>query len=259
MRITLIGAGNLATRLGIELARKGHQIVQVYSRTEEASKLLAEKVSTSFTNQIELINETSDLYILSVKDDALVSLLSKIKTNDALWVHTAGSVPISVFEPFCKNFGVFYPLQTFSKSREVDFSEIPIYIESNSSESLETLRKLATSISKTAIEATSEQRKQLHLAAVFACNFTNRMYSIAAKLLEEKGLDFAQLLPLIDETARKVHELLPKEAQTGPAIRFDETIIGNHIDALRDGELKHIYYMLSENIFQNKQSEQVNE
>jgi predicted short-subunit dehydrogenase-like oxidoreductase (DUF2520 family) len=252
MRITLIGAGNLATRLGIELTRKEHQIVQVYSRTIEAAETLARQVSASFTNQIEAINETSELYIFIVKDDALVSLFSKIKTNDALWVHTAGSLPVSVFEPFCKNFGVFYPLQTFSKSRELDFSIVPIYIESNNSESLETLRHLGQSISRNVIDATWEQRKRLHLAAVFACNFTNRMYAIAAKLLEEKGLDFAQLLPLIDETANKVHELHPKDAQTGPAIRFDETIIGNHIDALSNGELKHIYYMLSENIFHSK-------
>jgi len=252
MRITFIGAGNLATRLGIELTRKGHQIVQVYSRTVDAAKLLAEKVSASYTNQIESIDDSAALYIFSVKDDALVSVLSQMKPNSSLWVHTAGSLPISVFEPYCTNYGALYPLQTFSKSREVDFSIVPIYIESNHSESLETVRHLGQSISRNVIEATSEQRKRLHLAAVFACNFTNRMYAIAAKLLEEKGLDFAQLLPLIDETAHKVHELHPKDAQTGPAIRFDETIIGNHVDALSETDLKHIYYMLSENIFESK-------
>ncbi len=259
MRIVLIGAGNLATQLGIELFRKGHEIVQVYSRTEQSGKVLAQQLCSQPTTEIAQIDTSADLYLFSIKDDALPAILSQMKPNDGIWAHTAGSISMSIFELFTQHYGVFYPLQTFSKSREVDFATIPIYIESNNSENLETLKFLGKSISEKVIEATSEQRKQLHLAAVFACNFTNRMYAIAAKLLEDKGLNFNQLLPLIDETAKKVHELHPIDAQTGPATRFDETIINNHINALSDGELKHIYYILSENIFQSKQVNKVNE
>ncbi|MDD2798925.1 MAG: DUF2520 domain-containing protein [Bacteroidales bacterium] len=249
MRIVLIGAGNLATRLGIELLQKGEEIIQIYSRTKDSAKELADKIGTNFTTQLSEIDETADLYIFSVKDDALPTVLGQMKPNNGLWVHTAGSVPISIFESYTDKFGAFYPLQTFSKKREVNFSLIPIYIESHSAKQLAHLKTLAHSISETVIEASSEQRKQIHLAAVFACNFTNRMYAIAAQLLEEKGLDFTQLLPLIDETASKVHELHPKDAQTGPAIRFDEKIINKHIDSLKDGELKLLYYSLSENIY----------
>lgn len=251
MKIVMIGAGNLATQLALTLRKNGHEIVQVFSRTESSANELATKTGAKKTILIDEITASAELYIFSVKDDSLLPVLQQMKPNSGIWVHTAGSIPMSVFEPFAKQFGVFYPLQTFSKTRQVDLLEVPIYIESNTSESLEVLRSLGTSISKTIIEATSEQRMQLHLAAVFACNFTNRMYAIAAKLLEEKGLDFDQLLPLIDETARKVHELHPTDAQTGPAIRFDEAIIGKHIDTLSDGDLKHIYYTISENIYKN--------
>lgn len=253
MKIVLIGAGNLATHLAVALSQKGLQIAQIYSRTEASASLLAKNIQTTYTTEIEKVTDDADLYIFSVKDDALTGVLSQMKPNKGIWVHTAGSVPISVFEPFCNRYGAFYPLQTFSKTRNVDFAEIPIYIESNDNKALEELRNIGKIISNQVIEASSLQRMQLHLAAVFACNFTNRMYAIAAKLLEEKGLNFAQLLPLIDETASKVHQLHPNDAQTGPAIRFDETIIGKHIDALTDGELKHIYYVLSENIHHSKQ------
>jgi predicted short-subunit dehydrogenase-like oxidoreductase (DUF2520 family) len=247
----MIGAGNLATRLGIELADKGHEIVQVYSRTEKSARELAEKIGAKFTSNIDSIDEGAELYLFAVKDDALESILCQLKPNKGLWVHTAGSIPVQIFESFTTNFGSFYPLQTFSKNRMLDFSIIPIYIEGSTPEITLKLRKLGESISRNVLEVNSDQRMQLHLAAVFACNFTNRMYAIAAELLKEKGLDFKHLLPLIDETAQKVHELQPLDAQTGPAIRFDQNIINNHIHLLRDGELKHLYYALSENIFHN--------
>lgn len=248
MRIVLIGAGNLATRLGIALHEKGCSILQVYSRTEDSARALAEKVGASYTHLIDQIVNDADLYIFSVKDDALPGLLRKMHKNEALWVHTAGSMPMDIFSLHTDNFGVLYPLQTFSKQREVDFSAIPIYIEANQPHHLDHLKKLAARLSTQVIEATSEQRKSLHVAAVFACNFTNHMYAIAANLLEEKGLSFDQLIPLINETAAKVNTLHPKEAQTGPAVRFDKAVINRHIEMLENDNLKKIYNLLSENI-----------
>ena len=248
MKIVFIGAGNLATRLGMALFAKGNEIIQVYSRTTESAKLLGEKVNAPYTDNIKQITPEADLYIFSVKDDVLSGLLELIPSNKGLWVHTAGSIPMEVFYKHHNRFGVFYPLQTFSKHREVNFSVIPIYIEAKNTDDLTILKNLASTISDNVIEATSKQRKYLHVAAVFACNFTNHMYAIAAKLLEDKGLRFDQLLPLIDETAQKVHTLHPLDAQTGPAIRFDENVINRHLDMLIDEDLKKIYRLLSESI-----------
>ncbi|MDP4271154.1 MAG: DUF2520 domain-containing protein [Bacteroidota bacterium] len=248
MRIVLIGAGNLATRLGIALHEKGCTIAQVYSRTEQSAQALAEKVGATFTCKISDIVNDADLYVFSVKDDALPELLRQMHKNEALWVHTAGSVPMEIFSLHTENFGVFYPLQTFSKQKEVDFSAIPIYIEANQPQHLEHLKKLAARLSSQVIEASSEQRKALHVAAVFACNFTNHMYAIAATLLEEKGLHFDQLIPLINETAVKINTLHPRDAQTGPAVRFDKQVIGRHLEMLEDERLKTIYSLLSESI-----------
>ncbi len=248
MRIVLIGAGNLATRLGLALHEKGCVIAQIYSRTEESARSLAEKTGAAYTHRIEDVINDADLYIFSVKDDALPQLLHKIEKNQSLWVHTAGSLPMDIFKNHAEHFGVFYPLQTFSKSKDVDFSTIPIYIEANQPQHLDSLKKLAARLSNQVIEASSEQRRYLHVAAVFACNFTNHMYAIAANLLEGKGLHFDHLLPLINETAQKVHTLHPKEAQTGPAVRFDEEVINRHLNMLEEEKLRKIYHLLSENI-----------
>ncbi len=248
MRIVFIGAGNLATHLSLALYEKGCTIAQIYSRTEESARTLAEKVNAAYTHRIDEIINDADLYVFSVKDDALPQLLHKIEKNQSLWVHTAGSVPMDIFKSHSEHFGVLYPLQTFSKTKDVDFSTIPIYIEANQPQHLESLKKLAAKLSNQVIEASSEQRKYLHVAAVFAGNFTNHMYAIAANLLEEKGLHFDQFLPLIRETANKIQTIHPQEAQTGPAVRFDEEVINRHMNMLEDRNLQKIYHLLSENI-----------
>ena len=195
------------------------------------------------------------LYIVSLKDSAFSELLPAIvagKRKDALLVHTAGSLPMSIWEGHTENYGVFYPMQTFSKQREVDFAEIPFFIEASAPSHVELLKAIAGALSERVYEADSEQRKNLHLAAVFTCNFTNHMYAIAAKLLEKYHLPFDVMLPLIDETARKVHELTPKNAQTGPAVRYDKNVIGNHLDMLADEpEMQKIYELISRNIHEN--------
>ena len=251
--IVFIGAGNLATNLAKALYHKGFRIVQVYSRTMESARTLAEKVEAEYTTDLQEISKDAKLYIVSLKDAALVDLLPQITEGkqNSLLVHTAGSIPMSIWEGHTERYGVFYPMQTFSKQRTVDFRQIPVFVESNSAADTQTLKDIASVLSEKVYEATSEQRKSLHLAAVFTCNFTNHMYALAAELLKKYQLPFEVMLPLIDETARKVHELEPRLAQTGPAIRYDENVINNHLQMLSDEPgMQELYRLISESIHQ---------
>ncbi len=181
----------------------------------------------------------------------LYELLPQIVSGkeNALWVHTAGSIPMNIWQGHVARYGVLYPMQTFSKQREVDFGQIPCFVESNSEEDVQLLKDIASALSEKVYEASSEQRKSLHLAAVFTCNFTNHMYVLAAELLKKYGLPFEAMLPLIDETARKVHELEPLAAQTGPAVRYDENVIDEHLRMLADEpQMLELYREISENI-----------
>ena len=231
MNVAMIGRGRVATHMSKALLKAGHGVVSVNSRT------------------LEELPQDADVYIIAVKDSALQNVirqltnLLKTKNDAPLIVHTAGSMPLSVFEGYAENGGVFYPMQTFSMEREVDFREIPLFIEGKDKR----IRELAESISEHVYELSSDDRKYLHLAAVFACNFTNHCYTLAAEVLEKKGLPFDVMLPLVDETARKVHELHPHEAQTGPAVRGDENVM-NAQAALLDGRNKEIYELLSKSI-----------
>lgn len=256
--IIFIGAGNLATNLAMALYRNGFRIVQVYSRTVEAARTLAQAVEAGYTTELSEVSAEGRLYIVSLKDDAFVQLLPAIVAGkgDALLVHTAGSIPMNIWEGRASRYGVFYPMQTFSKQRIVDFCAIPFFIESNSQEDTEFLKAIASVLSEKVYEATSEQRKNLHLAAVFTCNFTNHMYTLAADLLKKYNIPFDVMLPLIDETARKVHELEPQQAQTGPAVRYDENVINEHLSMLSDEpEMQELYRWISQNIhrLKNKQ------
>ncbi|GET23594.1 Rossmann-like and DUF2520 domain-containing protein [Prolixibacter denitrificans] len=251
MDIVLIGAGNLATRLGLRLVECNHRIVQVYSRTEESAAALADKLNTVWTTHPGEISPEGQLYLVSVSDKALEELLTQINLGGRLVAHTAGSLRMDVLKPFSANFGVFYPLQTFSKSRELDFSQIPVCIEANNSENIDILRKLGTSIFNDVREIDSAQRRQLHLSAVFVCNFVNHLYAIGEELLSEKEIDFNILKPLIAETAAKALEFSPKEVQTGPAVRFDRNVIDRHMDMLKEHpQWNNIYKLLSESIHQ---------
>ena len=249
--IVFIGAGNLATNLAKELYYKGFRIAQIYSRTVEAAQVLAQTVEAEYTTDLSTVINNARLYIVSLKDTAFVELLPEIilGKEKGLWVHTAGSIPMNVWEGQIERYGVFYPMQTFSKQRKVDFCDIPFFVESNSAEDTRFLKDIAAVLSERVYEATSEQRKSLHLAAVFTCNFTNHMYTLAADLLEKYELPFEVMLPLIDETARKVHELNPHLAQTGPAIRYDKNVINNHLQMLVDEpQIQELYRLISESI-----------
>ena len=231
-------------------------LVQVYSRTMESARTLAEKVEAEYTTDLQEISKDAKLYIVSLKDAALVDLLPQITEGkqNSLLVHTAGSIPMSIWEGYAERYGVFYPMQTFSKQREVNFQEVPFFVEAKRPEDVELLKAVAATLSEKVYEASSEQRKSLHLAAVFICNFTNHMYALAADLLEKYNLPFDVMLPLIDETARKVHELAPRDAQTGPAVRYDENVMNNHLAMLVDSPaLQEIYKLMSKSIHEHHQ------
>ena len=254
--VVFIGAGNLATNLAKALYYKGFRIVQVYSRTEESARTLAQAVEAAYTTDLSSVAADARLYIVSLKDAAFVQLLPEIVAGkeNALWVHTAGSIPMDVWAGKVNRYGVFYPMQTFSKQREVNFQEVPFFVEAKRPEDVELLKAVAATLSEKVYEASSEQRKSLHLAAVFICNFTNHMYALAADLLEKYNLPFDVMLPLIDETARKVHELAPRDAQTGPAVRYDENVMNNHLAMLVDSPaLQEIYKLMSKSIHEHHQ------
>jgi predicted short-subunit dehydrogenase-like oxidoreductase (DUF2520 family) len=250
LNFCFIGAGNLATHLSKAFKNRGFEISQVYSRTRLSAKELAKELSVNYVTSADEIDVNSDIFFVALKDSAVDEVLSQINFGNKLIVHCSGSLPLSALNKYSENIGVFYPLQTFSKEREVDFSEIPIFIESNSIKNEELLFNLAREISGSVSVLNSEKRKTLHISAVFACNFVNYFYSVAADILKSKDIPFEVLKPLILETARKVQDIEPEKAQTGPAVRFDENIINEHLNELKAfPEYKQLYMSISKSIF----------
>ncbi|WP_406825925.1 Rossmann-like and DUF2520 domain-containing protein [Pedobacter sp. KACC 23697] len=249
MKIVLLGSGNVATHLAKALKAKGEEVIQVYSPNLNHAKLLAEAIEADGINDLNDLEQSADLYIISVKDDAIESVAKSLKNVTGLVVHTSGTADIDILSSQIKNAGIFYPLQTFSKDKEVSFENIPLCIEANGENQLTVLKKLAAKISREVHELNGGKRKVLHLAAVFACNFPNHLYALANKILNQNGLDFQIIRPLIAETAEKVMGNLPENVQTGPAIRADESTLNKHLSMLTDmPELQNIYQTLSNSI-----------
>lgn len=254
LNCVFIGAGNLATQLSSVLQKRGFKIIQIYSRTVLSAKTLAEKLGTDFTILPEDIFIEADIYFVAIKDSAFDQVLPHINFENKLVVHCSGSLPLSHLEKYATNIGVFYPLQTFSKQRDVSFIEIPVFIEANSVENENVLLQVAGEISNSVAVLNSEKRKILHIAAVFASNFVNHFYTISSEILKSKEIPFEVLKPLILETALKVQELDPKEAQSGPAVRFDENIISGHLKELKDfRNYMELYNSISKSIFEHHQ------
>ena len=250
LNFCFIGAGNLATQLSKAFKNKGFRITQIYSRTEQSAKKLADLLNINYTTSIHEIVKNADIYFVALKDEIVHEVLSQINFENKLVVHCSGSQSLSGFERYSENIGVFYPLQTFSKTRDVDFSEIPIFVESNSNKNEKLLLQIAGEISDSVSLLNSEKRKMLHISAVFACNFVNHFYTIAADILKSKNIPFEVLKPLILETAKKVQEMEPERAQTGPAIRFDEKIMNSHLNELNEfGDYQQLYKLISKSIF----------
>lgn len=251
MKIILIGAGNLATHLGKAIFAAGHDVVQVFSRTMQSATALASEVGAQPVSDISAVRADADLYVVSVKDSALAELIPALckGKETKVFLHTAGSIPMDVFQGMALHYGVLYPMQTFSKQREVDFSQIPCFIEANDEYALQQIGDVAHQVSSRVYHLASEDRKYLHLSAVFACNFVNHCYALSQEILKDHGIPFDVMLPLIDETAAKVHELDPKEAQTGPAVRYDENVLRAQGALLKSNpQMKDIYDRMSMSI-----------
>ncbi len=251
MKVVFIGAGRLAANLSRALAAAGHDIVQVYSRTMESAGFVAEQSGSCTVTDLNEITVDADIYIMSVSDSAISELLPKVcrGREDKVFVHTSGSIPMDVFKDRVHRYGVLYPMQTFSKDRFVEFGDIPFFIEASDAVTLDAIRGLAGTVSGRVTELPSEDRRYIHLAAVFACNFVNHCYALSADILASRGVPFDVMLSLVDETARKVHQIAPAAAQTGPAMRYDKNVI-NAQSAMLDGcpMVKEIYELMSKSI-----------
>jgi predicted short-subunit dehydrogenase-like oxidoreductase (DUF2520 family) len=255
-QIVIAGAGNVATNLAFSFHKNISKNIHIHGKSEASAKALADKLNCPYSLDINDVPKNADLYIISVNDDAVFELaqnnLFKEKINNNLIVHTVGSIPIHVLKQLSGNYGVFYPLQTFSKHKILDFKNIPLCIEANSGFSFNTLNKYASRISDDVRNISSEQRKYIHLAAVFANNFTNGMFSVSEKILKEKGINFDILIPLIEETTEKIKTTDPSKSQTGPAVRNDKKTVGMHLELLKDKpELQNIYKIISDTIRKN--------
>lgn len=248
--IVLFGTGNVGAHLAHVIAESGFDLRQIYSRNpDHASEIALPKSALAISN-IKDADTSADLWLISVTDDAIPSIVQELPDFNGIVAHTAGSISIDVLSRFRK-YGVFYPFQTLSKSREIDFSEVPLLIEGNSPETTHKLLRLAGVLSANVSEADSSLRARLHIAAVLACNFVNHLYTLSSDLLEEGGLSFKYLTPLIKETTRKVLYISPHDAQTGPAIRNDQHVMEKHLEQLSNKpRLQEIYRLLSHDILQ---------
>lgn len=260
MKVVLIGAGNVATHLGKALFSAGHDILQVFSRTAANAQRLAVEVGASATDSLDALTTSGDVYVFSVKDSVLAELVPRVckGRERAVMLHTAGSMPLSVFEGMAWHYGVLYPMQTFSKQRSVNFAEVPCFTEASDEAAEACLHELTASLGCPAYPLSSADRVYLHLSAVWACNFVNHCYSVASDILTRHGIPFSVMLPLIDETARKVHELTPQEAQTGPAVRYDENVIRAQAALLKGNPLlRDLYDRMSLSIHKQSQTSQL--
>lgn len=252
MRITLIGSGNVATHLAAALKNAGHRIVQVYSRDAQHAALLAYHVGAEAIDNLVSINADTDIFIIAVKDDVIIEMVKALAGYQKLIVHTSGATNLNSLLAFTDKAGVLYPLQTFSKTKEVDFWTVPLCIEAANDTIKTELKQLAATISNNVYDVNSADRKILHLAAVFACNFPNYLYTMAQQLLAAHELSFDMLKPLILETAQKVQVQLPAMVQTGPAVRNDQVTMDAHLQMLKDEpHLQEVYTLLSQGIIKN--------
>lgn len=231
MNIVIIGKGNVATNLDYAFRKKGVACQMVSSR-EGLDQLPA-----------------ANVYIYSVKDEALAEVVAQVQGKEkSLHLHTSGTMPITVFGADKPHAGIFYPFQTFSKARLIeDFSTVPVFFEARGIDDISAVYSLALTITSHVYEASQPDRECLHVAGVFTNNFTNLMYTMAAELLKSTHIPFSALLPLIDETAAKIHSMAPRDAQTGPARRGDENVMSHHMQLLSE-EQREIYRLLSEAI-----------
>lgn len=247
IKVSIIGAGNVAQHLITVLkTAENIELIQVFARNKNSLSTLDTITIVSSFDDLEEV----DVYIIAVTDNAIATVANQIPFTNKLVVHTSGSVAITELNSKNRK-GVFYPLQTFSKSKEVNFKEIPICLETETEADYAVLETIAKSISDKVYKIDSQQRKALHVAAVFVNNFVNHLYQIGNEICTENNIPFEILKPLILETAQKIMTLSPKEAQTGPGKRLDLMTLSSHLDFLEDKNRNKIYDILTNSIIEN--------
>lgn len=252
MKISFIGAGRVAYHLANALYPQ-HQIVQIYARTQAKTQILATMLQAEAIESYQDLSSDIDILILAVSDQVIAEVIQSIPQHlhDVLIVHTSGSTHLEVLSNVHANSGVLYPLQTFSLQHEIDWKNVPVFVETQHSNDLKKLSELASSLTEKIYHYSSEQRLSLHLAAVFACNFTNYCYDMAQQITQTQQVDFDLLYPLIQATAEKALCNIPKNVQTGPAMRGDQNILHMHTAMLEkqgQEDFKQVYQLLSEQI-----------
>lgn len=251
-RVSFVGSGNVATHLAVALSAAGIKVTEIYSPNHLHAAALARKVQASPVREAALLDDSVDLCIISVPDDRIggIAAADGMPEMHGIVAHTSGITPLEALS-FFKRRGVFYPLQTFTKDRDMDMTEIPFCIDASLEQDAQLLFDLAQKISKSVAMISSYERKYLHLTAVVVSNFSNHLYHVAYDILEKKGLDFQMLLPLISETAKKVQDIHPHKAQTGPAIRKDFDTMRTHLELLKEFPFySEVYQLLSDQIIE---------
>lgn len=252
-KITFIGSGNVAWHLAKAFDLAGHQIHQIVNPNETSGRELAKKYAAYFESKIENVYDDSDFVFLTIPDKKIEEAIGKIKSETPVFLHCAGSCPLSTLAHSKKYAGVFYPLQTFTRERSLNYFDIPVFLEATDADTLQKIWDLADSITNTVKHLDSEKRLYLHLAAVVANNFTNHLLAQAEKVMTMKELPLIWLKPLVEETVKKAFELGPANSQTGPAMRRDEMTIQKHLEMLAsDPELMELYSILSRYIAAHK-------
>jgi predicted short-subunit dehydrogenase-like oxidoreductase (DUF2520 family) len=250
--VSFIGSGNLAWHLAPALDNTDFAVREVYSRNPAHAAALVERLyQANAKTSLDFSTSTSQIFIIATSDEAIEEIAQEIiLPENAVLIHTSGSQPLSLLRyAATPNIGVFYPLQTFSKSKKVDFKEIPIFLENENSETEKVLQMMAKAIGKSVFKITSHERKALHVSAVFASNFTNHMLLIAQQLMNENNLSFDWLKPLIAEMINKSLTIGPENAQTGPARRGDFEILDRHLEFLSSDEsTAELYKIISQHI-----------
>lgn len=247
--IVVVGAGNVACSLAKRAHAQGLHVKQVFSRDLGKARNLAELIAAQTISELRDLDLQADFYILAISDSAIGSVaerMSELLPQSAFVVHTSGATPLLTLQPFFEHCGVLYPLQSFSQNREIDFSKVPFCLETAQKEDYQELEHLARRLSDQIYVVDSEKRQTLHLSAVFVNNFVNHLYTIGAELLVEKGLPFALLQPLIQETAAKILDQSPANMQTGPALRRDQITMDRHLELLSNHpSLQQLYEFFS--------------
>jgi predicted short-subunit dehydrogenase-like oxidoreductase (DUF2520 family) len=247
MKIVIIGAGNVAFHLIKSITNSGHQLVQIYNRTIENIKESTKKIPLS--DSIGGIYPNADIYIICVKDNAIEEIANQLKMNNKLVLHTSGNRTMDILQNSSSNYGIFYPIQSFTKDIPLNFKKVPIIIEANNAEALEMLKSFAESISERVIEMDLEKRQKLNIAGVFVNNFTNHLYHLMDEYLDKESIDFSILHPIIQNTVDKIKIKNPRACQTGPAIRKDQETIENQKKILeKEIDLLKIYNEFTQGI-----------